>query len=516
MLSLIQRVELTPINKLHAGIVLIAMLIAAQIQYIQHGWINPDTVLYFESARLFSSGQWKESLQVWNWPLYPLCIAAIHKITNLGIQASAQILNVVFFGLTTLSFIQIIRLAGGSQLTMVSGAFLLFGSQYIVGDVLGMLMRDEGFWAFYLTGLAFFIRFSQRLHIKDAVLWQLCAIIATLFRIEGITYLILLPLFFVFSFNTSLKDRLHHILASHSLNILLALALVLAIALDGNLSLKSLGRLQEVFTLNLYDELTGSLFSKAEVMSNQVLGKYLEEYAIEGLLITFLYAIFVKTISATGLINSIMAVFAIRNRVCLIEPKAFNVLGFVAIISLVNMALIITKVFVLSGRYVLALAFILIIFASFQLTRILKNASQEIQENPRAKWLSIALVIFMSLGIVKNTLPKPEGYNYMQDAAAWVKADNKNNLPVFSDDSRVRYYLGSPFVRNNGQNWEVVSREIDANSIQNYEYLLISNSTKHAEREKIIANKLPQFREVKRFYSVKSKKSIVIYQRKAP
>ncbi len=515
MQSLIQKIEQSPINRLHAVIVLIAMLIAAQIQYIQHGWINPDTVLYFESARLFSAGQWKESLQVWNWPLYPLWIAAIHKITHLGIQASAQILNVIFFGLSTLSFIHIIRLAGGSQLTMASGAFLLFSSQYIVGDVLGMLMRDEGFWAFYLTGLAFFIRYSQRLHIKDAVLWQLCAIIATLFRIEGIIYLILLPLLFVFSSNASLKDRLRPLLISHSLNILLAIALILAIAFHGNLSMRSLGRLQEVFTLNLYNELTGTLFSKAEVMSNQVLGKYLEEYAIEGLLITFLYAIFVKTISATGLVNSIMALFAIRNRTYLIEPKAFNVLGCVAIISLINMALIITKVFVLSGRYVLALAFILIIFASFQFKKILKNYDQGLQHHPRTKWLTIALILFMTIGLVKNMLPKPEGYNYMQTAVAWVKADNKNNLPVFSDDSRVRYYLGTPFVRNNGQNWEVVSREIDSNSIHNYEYLLISNSIKYPEREKIIANKLPQFREVKRFYSVKSKKSIVIYQKKA-
>jgi hypothetical protein len=56
-------------------------------------------------------------------------------------------------------------------------------------------------------------------------------------------------------------------------------------------------------------------------------------------------------------------------------------------------------------------------------------------------------------------------------------------------------------------------REIENNQIQNYEYLLISHSAKHPEREKVIAEKLPQYKEVSRFDSVKSKKSIVIYHK---
>ena len=84
----------------------------------------------------------------------------------MGIQTAAQLLNVLFFGISAFSFTQIIRLAGGSQLTMLAGALILFSAQYIVGDVLEMLMRDEGFWAFYLSGLVFFIRFYQ--HLRPA------------------------------------------------------------------------------------------------------------------------------------------------------------------------------------------------------------------------------------------------------------------------------------------------------------------------------------------------------------
>lgn len=513
MQSLIQKIEHSPINKLHAAIVLIAMLIAAQMQYIQHGWVNPDSLHYFESARLFAAGQWKEALQVWNWPLYPLCIATVHKITSLGIHVSAQILNAVFFGLTTFSFMHIIRLGGGRQLTMAAGALILFSSQYIVGDVLEMLMRDEGFWAFYLTGLVFFIRFYQQQRFRDALLWQLCAITATLFRIEAITYLVLLPLLFLFCCNFSFKQRFRHLFASHALNIFLALALILAIVLHGDLSMKNFGRLQEVFTLNLYDELTRKLFANAAVMSELVLEKYLEEYAIQGLLLTFIYVVIIKTITTTGLFNFIMAIFAINNRSILVESKTFQVLKAVAMISLLNMALIITKVFVLSSRYVVGLAFILMIFTAFQFAKILKNNKQSSEQKNKNKWLGIALVVFMLLSLVKNILPKAEGYNYMQDAVAWVKSQNTENKPVFTDESRITYYMGAPYQRRGGDNWKVVTKAINSKEIFNYEYLLISQSAKRPEREQFFADHLQQFKEVKRFNSVNAKKAIVIYQK---
>jgi len=511
MQAFIHKIENSPINKLHTMIVLLAMLLAAQMQYIQHGWINPDSVLYFESARLFAAWQWREAIQVWNWPLYPALIAALHKATGLGIHVSAQLLNVLFFGITAFSFIHIVRLAGGRQLTMAAGALILFSSQYIVGDVLEMLMRDEGFWAFYLSGLVFFIRFYQQLRFRDALLWQLCAIIATLFRIEAITYLILLPSLFLFAASFTIQERIRYFIIGHALNIFIALAFILAIALHGDVSIKSFGRLQEVFTLNLYDELTHKLFSKAAIMSDEVLGKYLNEFAVQGLLLTFLYVILVKLVSAAGFVNLIMAAFTVKNRNTLVEPKAYSALSYAAFISLANMALIITKVFVLSSRYVVALAFIFMVLASFQFACILKPPHPA--KNARFKWLALALIALMLLGLIKNVLPKSEGYNYMQDAAAWVKANNTENKPVFSDESRIRYYMGIAFVRSHGDNWKMVTNEIDSNSIQNYEYLLISRSEKHPEREKVIADRLPQFKEVKRFDGIKSKKSIVIYQK---
>lgn len=174
-------------------IVAASILLAAWMQYIQHGWINPDSVLYFEQAKQFAQGEWKAGFKIFEWPLYGACISLIHKITSLPIQNSAQLLNMLFFGIATASFLKLIQLAGGNNRTLFFGMLLLFSSLYIVGDVLEMLMRDEGYWAFYLTALVYFIRYLDSKKLVHAVLWQLSMITATLFRIEGILFLLFLP-----------------------------------------------------------------------------------------------------------------------------------------------------------------------------------------------------------------------------------------------------------------------------------------------------------------------------------
>ncbi len=153
-------------NQLQKFITLLAVLIACQVIYTQHGWINDDSVLYFEMARLFSMGEWKQGVAMFSWPFYPALISAVHQLTRFEIQTSAQVLNVLFFAITTYSFISLIRLAGGNKTTLICGGFLLLSSAYIVGDVLPMLMRDQGFWAAFLTSLVYFTRFY---HAGDKV-----------------------------------------------------------------------------------------------------------------------------------------------------------------------------------------------------------------------------------------------------------------------------------------------------------------------------------------------------------
>lgn len=493
-------------------LVLISLAIATQVQYIQHGWINSDSVLYLEAAKLFAAGEWDAGYTVYSWPFYSLWIAATHTITHLSIHQSAQLLNVLFFGITCASFLTIIQLAGGKQLQLVAGGMVLLSAHYLIGGVLEMLMRDEGFWAFYLTSLVFFIKYYQQQQIQHALLWQIAICCAVLFRIEAALYLILLPLLVLPFGKVQTSQKLKRLLQAYSLQIVIATSFIAIIQINDAFSASMLGRFNEIFTPNLFNDFTRKFQLKSELMGNTILGNYLDEFATVGLMLTFIFVMIAKTVKSTGIINLALAFFCIKNSEKILEVKAEKVLLTAATISIVNMAIIITKVFVLSGRYTVGLALPLMILGSFYFAHLIEENNKKSSKYRR--WIIGLLIIAMTLGFVKNLIPKKEGYNFRQDAAAWLVKANKKNHAVFYDEKRLRYFANEPFIGNYPQNSYSLENKINKEDFNQYQYLMMTVNKKYPSYEKIIAKRLPNFTEIKRFYSNKKNKSIVIYERK--
>jgi hypothetical protein len=491
-------------------IVATSIVLAARMQAIQHGWINPDSVLYLEAAKLITIGDFGGAYNIFGWPFYALCIGLVSKVTGFTTHLSAQFLNMVFFGIATASFLKIIQLAGGKNLALFAGALLLFGNLYIVGDVLEMLMRDQGFWAFYLASLVFFIRFYQQNKVLDALLWQVTAILAVLFRIETITFLLLLPLIFGFDMQESYKQRIIKLLKTYSISLLILAIIFIAIYTIPSLNIKSFGRLQEVFNTNLWDVFSNNLINRSSIMSTQVLGEYLEEYAIPGLLITFVYVIVVKNITTLGAVGFITAALYFKNRFSQMNSHVRSVLTAVSIICVMNMALIITKVFVLSSRYVVALTFILLIVSALYLGHLFNQAKDK-KQTRTLTIVSIAIIV-LCLSIIKNILPKQAGYNYMQDAVAWVK-NSQHDATVFYEDARLRYYARVPFIGSGVFDWKAIKHNVSHNP--KYDYLVINFGKEDQEKRDMLLQSLPEYQEIKRFYATKNKKYSAIYQIKS-
>lgn len=495
------------------SIVGFSILLAAWMQHIQHGWINPDSILYFEQAKLFAHGKWAAGAKVFEWPLYGLLIAFTHLLSSLSIHASAQLLNMLFFGIATASFIKIIHLTGGKNITLLIGALILSSSQYIVGDALEMLLRDVGFWGFFLASLVFFIKYHQTYRFSDALLWQFFAIIATLFRIEGIMYLIGLPLTLLWTTGQTLHTRTRHYLSANILNIFILLGAIVITITFKSITMDTFGRVNELFNINIYTELVKLFHERAEVMANQVLGQYLDGFAAQGLLLTFLYVVTAKAVSATGFINTTLAVFAIKNRNKLLLNKAsFTVLASVATIATINASLIITKVFVLSSRYIVPLAFTLMVFASIFLAHLIKQNSSR-----KEKVFIAALVFIMLLGLVKNILPKKDGYNYLQDSISWLKENNLNSKKTFFNEARLRHYAGERFTKVlPGTKPFDIHNLYKNGDIYEYPLLVIQSSKKKPYSENYVKENLPEYKEVKRFFSRKNKKFVIVYTLSSP
>jgi hypothetical protein len=505
-----------PENRLIALATALGVLLATRVIYIQHGWINVDSVLYFEVARLFSIGEWKQGLALYNWPLYSALIALIHKITGIGIQCSAQILDVVFFALATFSFVSLIRLAGGNKTTMACGTLLLFSSLYIVGDALPMLLRDQGFWAFLLTSLIFFIRFYRSGKLSDAMLWQLCAIVAVLFRIEAVTFLLLLPFIFFTNTAVAMRERVRQSAQASLITISMVILLVAALVLIPSVHLSDFGRIQEVVTLfgHGYLQLTQNLADKAQFMSEQVLGGYLRDYGLFGIIVTLAGIILVKSASTAGWLTLGLLVVTYKTNGVKPAADAQKVFCWVSVLALLNMGMIILNTFILSSRYVIALGFMLLLLASFGLASLFKHWHGETRVSRIKKWILIVVLTLLGLCLIKNIWPKRDNYNYEQDAVTYVKQHQSQNDTVLYVSPKARYYAGLPYSSRGYDFWSFTSQAIKNGSIQQYDYLVINMDSAYPEREKELVEVLKNHQLVKEFSGFKSRKKIMIFAKK--
>ncbi len=516
---LIKKTNSTSENMLIATFACLAFLIALWVVHIQQGLINSDSVLYFEAARLFSAGEWKQGFALFGWPLYSMLIAALHNLTGLGFHSSAQGLTAVFFAITTASFITLIQLAGGNKTTIICGALLLLSSSYIVGDVLPMLLRDQGFWAFFLTSLVFFIKFYREGKLLDALLWQASCILAMLFRIEGITFLALLP--FALFANTSLtgKERLMRFVKAHTLNLSVATVLLVMLIAIPSLSPADFGRLQEVWALSNQGlhNIARQFTEKSASMSKHVLGSLLDNYDSIGLALALIGIVLIKTINTAGWVSVGLIALGTKDKKLQIKPDARLIFIFVSSLALINMATILLRSYVLSSRYIIALAFILLIFSSFPFAALFNSVKADsVKTNFRSlkKWLLVIVIIVLCLTFLKNIVPHRQGYAYEKEAVEWVKQNTPESSSIFYASSKTRYYAGAPYNKTGYDYWEFTLKAIADGTIQNYDYLVINMDNQYPEREEQLTRALINHELVKEFVGPKSRKKIMVFAKK--
>lgn len=493
-------------NQTQALLTLLASLVAWRIIYIQNGWINDDSILYFEVARLFALEEWKQGLALYNWPLYSALLAFLHKLLDINIQQVAEILNVIFITVSTYSFMAIIRLAGGNKITMLFGSLLLFSTPYLVGDVLPMLLRDQGFWAFFLLSIQFFILFYRTEKFSHALLWQLTAIIAVLFRIEATTFLVLLP--FVLFTKENAQHRVREWVYANSLSLLAFTIILSLLLLIPSLSLKSFGRLNDLFSLLIlsYNNISETFVAKAQIMNEQILGDFLDDYGMLGILLTMGAILVSKCMLSPGWVASIILMSNWKNSLNDVIPDVLKILYWVIAIAILNAAVILTSNFILSGRYIASLSFILLILASFSFTQLFHS-----DNTGWKKYLLILAIILSSVVLINNLRPKDNEYNYEQYAVNWIKTHNKSNSPVFYTTPSTRYYAGAPYAGRGYDDWAYITNAIADGSVQNYSYLVIELKNHQPDKEQQLFNSLDNYKLVKEFMGFRSKKKVMVF-----
>ena len=416
---------------------LVALLLAMKVMSNQHGWLNNDSLLYFEQARLLAAKDWAAAFKFFQWPLYAALVALIHTLTELEIQTAAQCLNAACFVLFVAGFQQLLMVAGAKHRTLHWGVWLLFSTTYLVGDILGMLLRDEGFWAAYTWGLVYWCRYAESHQLKQALAFQACMAIATLFRIEAIAYLVAIPLLNFIAPSTDLRQKIRRWLITNLLLISIVTTLFIAI-LSGTIKSQQLGRLQEVLLqlTNLFTYRLDFIHQKAEILGQQVLGNLLDDYASISLWCSLLLIILLKTVKVAGYPTLILLAWPKRAWWGSINIHMQRLIALTLITGLVVSTVIILNTFVLSSRYVIASGIVMLCMAAFAISHF---------ERCWPRWVIRLWMLIMALMALNNVWDH-QAIDLDRDAVNAVTKISAADSRVFYDTENARFYAKQPFL----------------------------------------------------------------------
>ncbi|HPX55693.1 MAG TPA: hypothetical protein PK425_04045 [Syntrophales bacterium] len=454
-----------------------------------HGVINKDGTLYIRAASFFADGKWTQGIDLYNWPFYSLVLAAGHNLTGLPFQTVGHVLAILFFALSSAAFVMILREAGGRRDVMSAGLLVFLASPCLVGDIVPMIVREHGFWAFLLWSLWSLMRFYNTNRFVYALAWGVSVSMAALFRIEGLAFLVFLPSALFFQARHAWQVKMGMFARAHSVLLVGSILLAGIFLINPLLKPDDLGRLFEPFNIivKVFSEGDQILKEKAQIYGTLVLGEWLEEHALPGLLLTLAWALLFKIVGTAGLGQTLLLTASLEKRRIFKELSAFPVLLVFLLIGFANCVFILLNNFLIADRMTSPVAFAVQVFAAFMLAGLYRSFTDPAKKTARIGFL---IVISLLAGqLVKTLLPADSGDSYEVKAVRWMNANKKQHERVFYDTMRLRYYAGE-FQNDQNLDWPGVKQLFDSGSIEKQHYLVVHGPEKYPEQVAYIQERL--------------------------
>lgn len=418
---------------------LCSLILSIGIAY-QEKVINPDAICYLQSAAVIGDGGLRKAMNLCpqaQWPLYSVLIYFLSYFTHLPLMVAAFTLDAVFSVMTVLAFISLTRQLGGRGCVLwLAAMVILLAHQF--NSIRQYLIRDHGFWAFYLISLSLLLHYLHWRRWFYALGWSLSLLLATLFRIEGIVFLIFLPwgLWFLSSF--SYWQRFKSFLQLYFIPLVVGFGVLGWLIFHPEISLASLGRIQEfVFQLFHVGGMVWQRFQESAMAFAH--GALTVDSLSEARLVFFLAILMwygVKIVGNLSLVYSLLLVYALIRKVLILTPISRFVLVGYLMINLIITSLFLAEHLFLSKRYLIAFSLVLMLWVPFALHQLLNQ--WQAQKLPR--WivsLVFLCIVISSLGGIFNF-----GYSkaYIRQAGDWLAANTSSSDLIYSNDYQVMYY----------------------------------------------------------------------------
>jgi hypothetical protein len=393
--------------------------------------INRDGIMYLQQVEAYLTGGLASAKLIYDWPVFSIIVAWVHKITTLPIEAAGFLTNSLLFIILTDAIILISGLLVKSQRQLIIAAVLVL-CFIPINEYRDFILRDPGYWAFSSLALYHFMIFVLSPSYKAASLWQVFIIIAVLFRIEGAVVLFALP-FFLFFLNP-ITVAISLFLQSLYLAFSAAVITVLFMASQTDLSdaFGKLGSISSFINIDRYEHL---LNKYSTIIEQQILNQYSGDYATL-ILISGLFAMLAYKLLKTFSISYLIIYFVASSKtVSAHQPKLQRLLLYFFFVNIFILSMFLFKEYFVSSRYAVLALISLLLLVMYPLC----HGIEHLFLSKKKMLLSIVgLCLFYNIA---DTTTLSSSKTYIKETALWAAHHLPDNSLVMTDDEFMLYYF---------------------------------------------------------------------------
>ncbi len=424
--------------------------------------INDNGYIYLQAAQFFLDRGIDAAYAVSSMPFFSIVIGTVSIITGLSLEHSTYLLNSILFAVMAVAFGKIVSELTADRRVLIIALILLLAHPKINDNYRAAIIRDPGYWAFYLLAILSYLRFWKDPRWQDAIGWGCAIILATLFRYEGIVLILCAPLFLFLRSNTSVKMRLQQFCILNVIPLsLVTMALIWGSATERYSLLNSTQWNVLIAWINdVIPNLYNLFLDRADRLSSAIFNEYpySRGYSLAGVIITMLVIFLTETSSSLTHIYTPFSLHSAARRIFPRNRGISIIAGFIALNTAIILVYLARHLFV-TGRYVIPLILLLLIFAAFSITnmyeqwRSKKQASRGWRLGGR---FALTIFVLVSLDGFISTSPSKV---YVREAGYWLQENKPSDSKVYTNVSSVLYYAGN--IRDDLHKYAVTIDNID-------------------------------------------------------
>lgn len=454
--KLTMKVVLSPKKDIRFVAVIISLIFSC-IVLAYNQPTNGDAIVYFRSAIAYGEGGISAALYYYGWPFFSLLLHYITSFTHISLLNAGLLLNTILCALLVWGFISIIKALGGNYRMQCIAAMIILIYPYI-NHFRDNILRDMGYWAFYIVAMLYIIRFSNQRNWRNAILWNIAIGLATLFRIEGVIFAAFAPLFILFDPSLRFSSRIGNCLKLYSLPILIVLIGLIAILVIGDFHFLQSSRINEVLVqIQLGGSKSLNVLQTAASQASTYILNYYARHNSMAFVLGGLFTIFcTQIIINLGPVYSVLALHGVLKQRMQIKWNGKAIITSFTVINLMLFAWFMSQRLFISKRYTTGLALLLLIFVVYSVASILEKPRRKrsITRSCAIFLVAIALCYNLIGGLGHFGTNK----SYIVKAGKWLKENSSSEDPIYSNTVQVFLYTE----RTGNNAWDIDLDRINA------------------------------------------------------